>query len=303
MPFHSQGSTVWFTTRYPTDSELKSCQHIILTSPTEWDPQADAFPGAKRSTLSHDFFNDEHRQAFINRVTINKSTNTARDAPTFESDMTLTNMNGALTEQLLTEWMTANINYSSTAYLLASFARHSSHPPNRLAKFLGWTLHVCSNSSKPLLKKVYTRLSTLFSGYTALIICNCMLMTLQGDGQWIISIPMSSSLEATLVLSLSPTVTLHGYSHEWRRMMNVLQPYWNTFLDDVGITVNLRTDMAPSFVGKYTGFQKLIGKYHIRLDHQEAERKNQIYKLDLEVCELCKSWHQLITIKNVPSRV
>ena len=61
------------------------------------------------------------------------------------------------------------------------------------------------------------------------------------------------------------------------------------FSGDVGIPVNLHTDMGQSFVCKHTGFQKLVGKYHTRLDHQEAGRKNQIYKLDLEVLELRKA--------------
>ena len=40
IPFKTEGSTVYFGTFVPTDSELNTCPHIILTgSDTEWDPQ------------------------------------------------------------------------------------------------------------------------------------------------------------------------------------------------------------------------------------------------------------------------
>ena len=38
LPFCSQGSTVFFTTRYPDDDKLDQYPHIILTNDIPWDP-------------------------------------------------------------------------------------------------------------------------------------------------------------------------------------------------------------------------------------------------------------------------
>lgn len=39
LPFLSQGSTIFFTSRYPTDMEMDSYPHIVVTSDQQWDPQ------------------------------------------------------------------------------------------------------------------------------------------------------------------------------------------------------------------------------------------------------------------------
>ena len=45
LPFLSQGSTVFFTTRYPTDFEMESYPHIVVTSDQQWDPRTLIMPG------------------------------------------------------------------------------------------------------------------------------------------------------------------------------------------------------------------------------------------------------------------
>ena len=43
------GTVLYFNTRTPTDDELRTCPHIVLTSPHPWDPTSVTFP---KSTLS-----------------------------------------------------------------------------------------------------------------------------------------------------------------------------------------------------------------------------------------------------------
>ena len=38
LPFLSQGSTIFFTSRYPTDYETDTYPHVVVTSDQPWDP-------------------------------------------------------------------------------------------------------------------------------------------------------------------------------------------------------------------------------------------------------------------------
>ena len=53
-----------------------------------------------------------------------------------------------------------------------------------------------------------------------------------------------------------------------------------TFCDDIGVPVNLKTDLASSFAGKKTHFQDVVYKNRIKLTHAEAGRKNELYNAD-----------------------
>jgi hypothetical protein len=44
LPFYSQGSTVFFNTRYPDDDEMDLYPHVVLTSDIPWDPQGLIMP-------------------------------------------------------------------------------------------------------------------------------------------------------------------------------------------------------------------------------------------------------------------
>ena len=45
IPFYLQGSTIFFTTQFPTDEELESNPHIIVTCDAPWDPHGLIMPG------------------------------------------------------------------------------------------------------------------------------------------------------------------------------------------------------------------------------------------------------------------
>ena len=40
IPFKTDGTTVYFDPRVPTQCEITECTHIITTGETEWDPQS-----------------------------------------------------------------------------------------------------------------------------------------------------------------------------------------------------------------------------------------------------------------------
>ena len=53
IPFETAGTNIFVTTRTPTQDELDTCQHVVLTSPREWEPTLVRFPDA-RWTIAED---------------------------------------------------------------------------------------------------------------------------------------------------------------------------------------------------------------------------------------------------------
>ncbi len=50
IPFYSQGSTIFFTSRYPSDEELECYPHVVLTCDKPWDPNGLVMPGGMDDT-------------------------------------------------------------------------------------------------------------------------------------------------------------------------------------------------------------------------------------------------------------
>jgi hypothetical protein len=49
LPLTSKGTILFANTRTPTDNELSTCRHIVLSSEHTWDPQNVRFPEASRT--------------------------------------------------------------------------------------------------------------------------------------------------------------------------------------------------------------------------------------------------------------
>ncbi|KAL7548104.1 hypothetical protein ACHAWF_011394 [Thalassiosira exigua] len=75
------------------------------------------------------------------------------------------------------------------------------------------------------------------------------------------------------------------------------------FCDDIGVLINLGTDRSKEFVERMTDFRKLVKKRHINMTYAEPERKNQIFRVDREICDLKRRWHDKMWKKNVPERL
>ena len=77
----------------------------------------------------------------------------------------------------------------------------------------------------------------------------------------------------------------------------------NDFCQDVGTPEKLKSDRAPEFCGRDSAFLKNAKKKGIDLTYSEPERKNQIYKVDHEIRELKRRWHEKMSKKRVPRRL
>ncbi len=45
VSFHSEGTTIFFHSRYPTDADMDNLPHVILMSDIPWDPSGVVMPG------------------------------------------------------------------------------------------------------------------------------------------------------------------------------------------------------------------------------------------------------------------
>ena len=75
FPLQSEGTTIYLTTRTPTDRELQECPHVELTSKTMWDPQDVRFPDPTESVDECCLFEDEcsiHFKKYNKRIGFNR---------------------------------------------------------------------------------------------------------------------------------------------------------------------------------------------------------------------------------------
>ena len=74
----------------------------------------------------------------------------------------------------------------------------------------------------------------------------------------------------------------------------------NDFCNDFGTPEKLKSDRAPELCGRNSVFLKNAKDKGIDLSYAEPERKNQLWKVDLEIRELKRCWHNKMKSKNVP---
>lgn len=72
---------------------------------------------------------------------------------------------------------------------------------------------------------------------------------------------------------------------------------------EIGILVNLKSDLASSFTGHHTAFTQVICKYGINLTYSEKDRHNKLQQVDLAIRELKRCWHHVMIHQKVPHRL
>ena len=128
LPFYSQGSTIFFTSRYPNDEEMENYPHIIVTSDNPWDPHGLIMPGGL-DEIGHPI--DDRT---IHQVNSDVSHNYNRHHQIYETDRVSVTIDGN-TEQLIMERMINSVHVTSTRHLemLQSKTRHSQFQPEHVA--------------------------------------------------------------------------------------------------------------------------------------------------------------------------
>ena len=116
IPFQSQGTTIYFNSRFPTDLEMETYPHVVLTCEAPWDPSGIAMPGG----LTQD--------RFVQKVQSLQFHGTNRHHHMYETDC-VAYSNFMDTEQLQMESAikSINVDYTSGAVNIAQL--HSTTPP------------------------------------------------------------------------------------------------------------------------------------------------------------------------------
>ena len=292
IPFDTEGSTIHFESHLPSDAELNSCPRIILTSDEEWDPQGINMSQKPRKWL-------EENEAFICQVSRDRNNVQNRHSYTYETDFILSDINDSFVEQELTERMVKSVKISE----VHSKERHSTITPELISR----QFRVGIDKAKEILAKttqngVWQAVHPLTRRYR---VDHLNLHREYLGGKWSMD-HMTAGVKSirqntgAFVISNGEFTSAHPKkTMDQYDAADSLQ----TFCDDVGIPKDLKTDMASSFVGHKTEFQKVIKHNRIKLSHAEAGRSNQIYKVDIEIRELKRRCQNKRIEKNVPNRL
>ena len=98
LPFRSDGSTIYFTTWFPTDDEIEMYEHIVITSDQPWDPNNLVMPGGDNDNSATGDYACAIQQMMSNE----------RHHKRYESDCVALTIDGN-TEQLLYERMIQSV--------------------------------------------------------------------------------------------------------------------------------------------------------------------------------------------------
>jgi hypothetical protein len=124
LPFQSQGSTVFFMTRFPMDTETEEYPHAVVMSDTPWDPQSLIMPGGIEDTSSTTM------DRMVKRVSYQHFHGQRCDHQLYKTDCASYSIDGN-TEQLLLKGMIGSIHVALVAHMneLISKTRYSNFTP------------------------------------------------------------------------------------------------------------------------------------------------------------------------------
>ena len=309
VPFLSEGSTIFFESHYPTDFELENCPHIELTSDREWDPHNVPMPGSNKSAD----VDEVKTQRFVQQVDNNRANATNRDWLRYESDFVLGSM-GETIEQDMAERIVSQVNVWKTksqadidpvvrsANELVSTTRHSKITPELISRlFVVGIPKAKEMLEKTTQKGIRQAIHPLTRRYR---VDHLNLHRNELGGQWTLD-HLESRIRSirgnTGAFTISNGNFVEAYAKPAKDQYQAADAL-RRFCKDIGIPVNLKTDMAGSFEGRHTVYQEVVRKNHINHSYAEAGRKNQLQQVDVAIRELKKRWQSKMVRRNVPKR-
>jgi hypothetical protein len=294
LPFQSEGSTVYFESKYPSDQEMEECIHVVLTSDNEWNPHE----------VNMRAFSEHHR--LIEQVSSDQVSERNRDHLIYESDCHLFNTDGN-TEQLLFERMVSSVIVSPddirSAREVLSNTRHSTFTTEHISKIF----NVGTHKAKEILftttqKGVRLAVRPLNRRYR---IDHLNLHHNDLGGNWTLD-HMESKVRSlrghtgSFVFSNGNLVTTYPTNS---KSGAAAAEGLRRFCSEIGIPMRLKSDMAASFTGQHTDFLNLIRKYNINLTYSEPHRHNQLQQVDVAIRDVKRRWRHKMIQKNIPRRL
>ena len=298
LPFYSQGSTVFFNTKYPDDDEMDLYPHVVLTSNIPWDPQGLIMPnGLDDSGLP------TSDQAIL-QVNSDAILGINRHHNMYETDRVSITIDGN-TEQLLMEQMINSVHISSTRHMdkLQSKTQHSKFEPEHVASIF----NVCLGTAKDILavttqEGVRHAVTPLTRRYR---VDHIHLNHNYLSGNWTIDHIKSKYKSirghtGSIVISNGNLAAVYPTPTKSDRDST---ESLRQFTEEIGIPANLKCDMVAAFVGRHTDFQRLVQKLGINMTYAEPYRHNQLQQVNVAIQELKRKWRNKMGSRNVPRRL
>lgn len=300
IPFDSQGAKVYFNSRTPTDHELETCETIILTNDSEWDPQ-NVELGARRPMEEEDLARVAMEEMKTQRIsTVSLS---SQPPQVYETDAVLESISSTLTEESLNKRMVGHVHVKRKhgIYQVATQRRHSLITPEHVAQ--KWNLGL--ETAKTTLN-VTTQCGTRQA-----------IHPLHRRYRVDHLLPYRNRLQGQFYMDhlQSKVTSLEGYKGAFvytdGKFTKVIPSTLTKgageslrlFVDDVGVPTRLCTDFGTTMIGKNTKFNEYIQKYDIKHTQAEKGRHNQNGPAEVEIRNLKRRWRDKMIAKDAPKAV
>ena len=314
IPFGTSGSMVYFDSCVPSDEELEILPHVILTDgDSEWDPH-----GVKMNE------NRPYGEMQIQEISVQRENEKRRCvAVECESDLCLGSISGLLVdntryERLVKLVSSMPVKKSTTSYKsddkcahkakrrtkrVTATARHSNITPERIAMVMNVSLEKAKNMMRVTTQKgIRTAVHPIHRRYR---VDHLNLHSEKLKGQWYVDWIKAKykSLDQNVgAFVFSNGMFTESYPTEDNKAAKANATLIE-FCQDVGVPEKMKSDRAGEFCGRNSEFLKTAKSKGIDLTYAEAERKNQIAPVDLEIREIRKLTHQKMVSKNIPERL
>lgn len=274
IPFQSAGTTIYFHLRYPTDFEMDTFTHVVLTSEMPWDPSDTIMPGGAA------------RDRFVQKVQSLAFHGSNRHHKIYETD-SVTYATFGDTEQLQLERIIQSVNVDTPSRMdsiseLYSLTRHSQFTPEHVAKIwnvgVGTAKDILATTTQKGVRHAVLPLSRRYRIDHLNLHANYL------GGKWTLDHVESKYRSirghtGSFVISNGNLAAV--YPQATKGDADATDSL-RRFCDKIGVPAHLKVDMAASFTGRHTDFQRAINKYGIKLTFAEPYRHNQLQQVDVE---------------------
>jgi hypothetical protein len=300
LPLTSKGTVIGVATRTPTDQELQTCPHVVLSSEHEWDPQNVRFPKASRTV-------EEEISRTVGAVLRQDGTHHSIGDTNEDTTNHVFNM-GNMSKRLIASIKIASPTRQASQVetdvprtkTFQSKGRHSSVSPEDLSE--RWQIGL--EQSKETLKRTTQRVTRsavmpLARRYRA----DRMFQTKRLAGMWA-SDTMDGrvkSLDGNRYAQVFSNGSFFAEVYPMARKADAGLAL-KAFIMELGVPDSLTIDGSKEQNSKGTEFMKSCRRNDIRVTRTEPERPNQ-NPAEGVIREVRRRWFRTMIRKRVPRKL
>ena len=291
LPLAAEGTTIYFSSRTPTDKELQTCRHITLTSNAEWNPRDVTFP------------DPSHRveERVISQI------NSLRDSDYDDFEDHVVSLNPQeVVERMISTVMISDVRIDdvlSDVPLRRTFVsneRHSAVTAAELSERWCIGLSQATNTIKITTQQgVRSATMPLARRYRADRVFERPLLRGQFSTDTVDGRCKTMDGNTYAQVFATKDLFVAVYPMETKSMAG---EGLRQFIHEYGRPEHLTFDGSKEQNGKKTEFMKNIRKYSINHKVSEPERPNHNFAEGV-IREVRKKWYRIMLKKKVPKRL